>query len=82
MHDRVGESARRLTAFLLTLALELAACSGAATPSADSNGGTTSSAASSSAAASAAGGDAGAQPSPGAVDVQGSLVSSGLYDAT
>lgn len=73
MHCFSKASAARLTALLLTSSL-LIACSSPASSGQNSNGGTTSSAG-----ASAAGPGASLA---GGVDVQGSLVSSGLYDAT
>jgi hypothetical protein len=81
MNELVGMSARRLTALLLALAVGLAACSGAAASPAASSGGEPSAPASA-ATPSAAGGGYGAPAAPGAIDVQGSLVSSGLYSAT
>lgn len=74
MYRFVPVAGRRLTAVLLTLGIGLVACSspGASVPG--SNGGTTSS-------AGASAGGPGASV-PGGVDVKGSLVSSGIYDAT
>jgi hypothetical protein len=82
MRDLFNVSPRWLTTIGLTLAFVVAACGGAATPTAGAKGGATPSGAAASAPSSAGGGNTGAQSSPGAVDVQGSLVSSGLYAAT
>jgi len=74
MHRFSNASAARLTAVLLTSGLLLVACSSPASSGQSSNGGQASSAGGSSSGpgASLAGG----------IDVQGSLVSSGIYDAT
>ena len=74
MHRLLQSSAPRLTAVVLISVLGVGACSSPSGSGQSSNGGTTSSAG-----ASAAGPGASV---PGGVDVQGSLVSSGLYDAT
>jgi len=74
MHRFHHASPTRLTAVLFTSGLLLVACSSPASSGQSSNGGTTSSAG-----ASAAGPGASLV---GGVDVQGSLVSSGIYDAT
>jgi hypothetical protein len=79
MHDMVIGSARRLAAVLITLSIGLAACSGASSPSAISGGSTSSESTSGAAGTST---DTGAAGSPGGTTVTGSLVSSGLYDAT
>lgn len=82
MHDTLTGSARRLIAVLLTLAYAIAACSGAATSSAGSNGGSTSSDAGAGGGGAGASTDTGAGGASGETTVTGSLVSSGLYDAT
>ena len=79
MYDMVSGLRRRLPASLIVLGIGLAACSGASSPSAIS-GGSTSSGSGSGAAGATTG--AGAAVSPGGTTVTGSLVSSGLYDAT
>jgi hypothetical protein len=79
MHDMVIGSARILTAVLITLSIGLAACSGASSTSPISGGSTSSESASGAAGPST---DTGAAGSPGGTTVTGSLVSSGLYDAT
>ena len=74
MHRFDQASAARLAAIVLSSGLLLVACSSPASSGQSSNGGTTSSA-----------GASGAEPGAslaGGVDVQGSLVSSGIYDAT
>lgn len=79
MHDTIIGPARRLAAVLVTLSVGIAACGGASSPSADSGGSTPPGSSSGAAGAST---DAGAAGSPGGTSVTGSLVSSGLYDAT
>ena len=79
MHDTVVGPARTLAAVVITLSGGLAACSGAPSPSAVSGGSTPSGSGSGAAGAST---DTGAAGSPGGTNVTGSLVSSGLYDAT
>jgi len=81
MQNMLGGSARRLAAVLLTLSVGLAACSGAATSSTDSNGGSTASDAGAGGAGAGASSDTGGGGS-GETNVTGSLVSSGAYDAT
>ena len=77
MHQLVTAPAGRLTAVLLAVGLGLVACNPASSQPAASQGGPGSSSAASSAAASAGG------PLPsGGAEVQGSLVSSGAYEAT
>jgi hypothetical protein len=83
MHRSVSASAWRFAVIPLALAFGLAACGGGASPPASGNGGSTASAAG----AGAGGGagqstDTGAAGSPGGTTVTGSMVSSGLYDAT
>jgi len=67
MHSFITWSAGRLSILLLALALGVAACSGTPGASTGGNGG---------------GASDGAQSSSGEATVEGSLVSSGLYDAT
>jgi hypothetical protein len=81
MHDTFTGPTRRLIPILLTLGFAIAACSSAATSSAGSNAGSTSSAAGAGGGAAASTGT-GAGGSPGEATVTGSLVSSGLYNAT
>ncbi len=77
MHQLSTAPAVKLTGVLLTLGIGLIACNPASNQPAASQGGPGSSSAASSAAASAGG------PLPsGGVEVQGSLVSSGAYEAT
>ena len=75
MHRLHKASAARLAAVLLSSGLLLVACSSPASSGQSSNGGTISS-------AGASAGGPGASLAAGEVDVQGSLVSSGIYDAT
>ena len=82
MHNLVSASAWRFAAILLALAFLLATCSGGSSPPANSNGGATASGAGSAGAGAGASTDTGAAGSPGETTVTGSLVSSGLYDAT
>lgn len=81
MSDLGRGTTTRLTTVLLIIGLGLAACSGEANPSTDSTGATTPSGAATSSTEPASGDTTGSPPA-GGVDVQGSLVSSGLYDAT
>jgi hypothetical protein len=85
MHDTVSGSARRLAAVLLTLALGVAACGGGSgsSPAAGGGGGGASADTGGGggvAASTDTGGGGGTGPGEGTVT--GSLVSSGLYDAT
>ncbi len=86
MHEPIRVSAKRVTAVLLTFALGLAGCSAASTASTGTGGGTTSGGSAASAPEPAAGAsiDAGAGGAPAGAEgtVTGSLVSSGLYEAT
>ena len=72
MHGNLAPSAGRLTAILLSLGVALIACTPASSEPAASNGGPGSSVAASVAQSGSA----------GEVTVEGSLTSSGLYDAT
>jgi len=82
MHRSISASPWRFTAIVLVLAYGLAACSGGSSPSAGANSGSAASDASSGAGGAGASTDTGAGGSAGGTTVTGSLVSSGLYDAT
>lgn len=82
MHKLMRASAWRFAAIILALAFGLGACSGGSSPSAGANGGPTASGAGAGAGGAGASADTGAAGSPGGTTVTGSLVSSGLYDAT
>jgi hypothetical protein len=91
-HTIGGPAGKPAVALLILATLGLAGCSGSSSPSAGANGGAGASTAAAAggapdASAAAGGGagastDAGAGAGSGAASVTGSLVSSGLYDAT
>jgi hypothetical protein len=82
MHKSASPSTWRSAPILLAVALGLAACGGASSPSAGAGGGATAPGAGAGAGGAGASADTGAAGSPGGTNVTGSLVSSGLYDAT